>query len=52
MPSCLVHDEDACASLPTFREISIRCWFMAWVSHHGMTRAAALPCFEQIAPKI
>tara|TARA_R110000744_G_scaffold43357_2_gene97322 strand:+ start:913 stop:1167 length:255 start_codon:yes stop_codon:yes gene_type:complete len=25
---------------------------MAWVSHHGMTRAAALSGFGQIAPKI
>ena len=42
----------ACALSATLRDISIRCWFMAWVSHHGMTRAAALRCLGQMAPKI
>ncbi len=52
MPARLVHDEGSMGNVATWRNISIRCWFMARVSHQGMTKAAALPGLGQIAPKM
>ena len=52
MPSSLIDEEDGVGSWCDLRAISARCRFIASVLHEGKIRAAPLPCFGQMAPKI
>ena len=52
MPSGLIDRMAACAPGAICVAISARCRFIASVSQRGMTRAAPLPSFGQIAPKM
>jgi len=52
MPAGLIAKSTACAPGATVAAISTRCRFIASVLQVGRIRAAPLPCFGQMAPKM
>ncbi len=52
MPAGLIDEQGRVRAGAIGLAISARCRFIASVSHRGMMRAAPLPSFGQIAPKI
>jgi len=52
VPAGLVDQEDVVGGGSTVAAISARCRFIASVLQVGRIRAAPLPCFGQMAPKM